>query len=95
MLVSYSLKKIFLFVYLWLCWIFVAASELSLAVNEQSLLSSCDAWASHSDGFSCCGARALGHTGFSFRWLLSLWSMGSWAHGLLIPVASPVVEHGL
>ena len=65
MLVSSSLKEFFLFVCLWLRWIFVAASELSLAVNEQSLLSSCSAWASHFGGFSRCGARALGHAGFS------------------------------
>ena len=29
--------------------------------DEQGLLSSCSAWASHCGGFSCCGARALGH----------------------------------
>ena len=28
--------------------------------GEQSLLSNCDAWPSHCDGFSCCGAQALG-----------------------------------
>ena len=61
MLVSSSLKEFFLFVCLWLRWIFVAASELSLAVNEQSLLSSCSARASRFGGFSRCGARALGH----------------------------------
>ena len=31
--------------------------------GKQGLLSSCSAWASHWGGFSCCGARVLGHTG--------------------------------
>ena len=30
-----------------------------------TLLSSCDAQVSHCSGFSCCGAWALGHVGFS------------------------------
>ena len=45
-------KKKKAFVYLWLRWIFVAASEVSLAVNERGLLSGCGAWASHFGGFS-------------------------------------------
>ena len=56
----------------------------------------CDAWVSHSSFFSCCGARALGHTSFSIwgTWLHSfssrvlecrLSSCGTWAkllHGV-------------
>ena len=33
--------------------------------GEQGLLSSCDTWASYCGGFSCCGARAREHMGFS------------------------------
>ena len=33
--------------------------------GERGLLFHCSAWASHCGGFSCCGARALGHAGFS------------------------------
>ena len=32
--------------------------------GERGLLFHCSAWASRCGGFSCCGARALGHTGF-------------------------------
>ena len=56
-----------LFIYyffLWPHWIFVATHGLSVAA-ERGLLSSCGVWASHCGGFFCCGARALGHAGFS------------------------------
>ena len=33
--------------------------------REQQLFANCSVWASHCGGFSCCTARALGHTGFS------------------------------
>ena len=33
--------------------------------GEQGLLTSCGAWASHGNGFSCCRAQALGLVGFS------------------------------
>ena len=33
--------------------------------DEQGLLSSCRAWASHCDGSSCCGAQALERLGSS------------------------------
>ena len=60
----------FLFIYFWLCWIFVALS----GSIEWRLLSNCGAWASHCSGFSCCRAQAPGHTGFS--------SCGTWAQSL-------------
>ena len=41
---TYSL--FFFLIYLWLCWVFVAAHGLSLVAVT--------------GGFSCCGARALG-----------------------------------
>ena len=40
---------IYLFIYFWLHWVFVAA---------HGLFSSCGVWASHCGGFSCCGAWA-------------------------------------
>ena len=54
--------------------------------DEQGLLSSCSAWASHCGGFSCCGARALGHAVVS--------GCGTWAqlpHGIW-DLARPGVE---
>ena len=56
--------------YFWLCWVFVAVCRLSLVAASRAY-SSFGAQASHCSGFFCCGARALGHTGFS--------SCGSWA----------------
>ena len=56
--------------HLWLWWVF-AAARLSSSFGEQELLSSFSAQASHCDGFSCCRARALAHTGCR--------SFGSWA----------------
>ena len=48
-----------LFIYFWLCWVFVAARGLSQLRRAGATLR-CDARASHCGGFSCCGARALG-----------------------------------
>ena len=47
------------------------SSLLSQAVSsgEQGLLVSCDAWASHSGGFSCC----------------RVWALGSWASIVVVP----------
>ena len=45
--------NIILFIYFWLCWVFLAR-----AVSRG--YSSCGAWASHCSGFSCCAARTLG-----------------------------------
>ena len=42
-------------VYLWLCWVSVAAG----------LFSSCSPQASHGCGFPCCGAQSLRHLGFN------------------------------
>ena len=55
----------------WLCWVFVAASRLSLVVVSCGATLCCGARASHCGGFSCCGAQALEHLSFS--------SCGSWA----------------
>ena len=49
-----------LFIYFWLCWVFIAVCELFSSCREQELLSSCGVWASHHSGFSCCGAQVLG-----------------------------------
>ena len=57
--ISFPLIKIF---YLWLCWVFVAVQPFSRC-SEQGLLLSCGTWTSPWDGFSCCGAWALGHVG--------------------------------
>ena len=51
-------ELICLFIYFWLCWVFVAMCRLSLVVA--------------SGGYSL-----LRCVGFSLRWLLLLWSMGS------------------
>ena len=48
--------KILLFIYFWLCWVFLAARKLSL-VAERELLC-CSAQASHC-GSSSCGTQAL------------------------------------
>ena len=50
---------IYLFIYFWLSWVFVAAHRLSLVVVRRATIR-CGAWASHCGGFSCCRARALG-----------------------------------
>ena len=52
-------NKFILFIYFWLCWVFVAARGLSLVAASGATLC-CGARASHCGGFSCCGARALG-----------------------------------
>ena len=46
----------YLFIYLWLCWIFIAVRRLSLVVVRGLLIC---------DGFSCRRAKALGRVGFS------------------------------
>ena len=45
---------VYLFIYFWLRWVFVAARGLSLAAVGGGYSSS------RCTGFSCCGARALG-----------------------------------
>ena len=49
---------VFLFLFFWLCWVFVAVCGLSLAAATR-------------------GYSSLRCAGFSLRWLLLLWSMGS------------------
>ena len=50
-------------IYLWLCWVFAAMRAFS-SCSEQELLSSYIVEASHCSCFSC-GARPLGHVGFT------------------------------
>ena len=52
-------KYIYLFIYFWLHWVFVAARGLSLVAASGSTLR-CGAKASHRGGFSYCRAQALG-----------------------------------
>ena len=49
--------KIYLFIYLWLCWVFVSVQGLSLVVAMGATLHR-GARASHYRGLSCCGAQA-------------------------------------
>ena len=46
-------KFIYLFIYVWLRWVFVAARGLFLVVASGGY-SSCGAWATHCGGFSYC-----------------------------------------
>ena len=62
-LVCIFLKNTYLFIYLWLCWVFIAVCELSLVVVSR-------------------GYSSLRCVGFSLRWLLLLWSLGSGCAGL-------------
>ena len=58
--VLFFYKFISLCIYLWLCWVFLAARGLSLVVVSGGYSLRCSAPASYGSGFSCCGARALG-----------------------------------
>ena len=55
-----------LFTYLFICFFAVLGLHccmgFSPVVMSGRLLSSCGMWASHCNGFSCCGAGSLGHT---------------------------------
>ena len=84
--------KIHLFIYLfmWLCWVFVAARRLSLVAVSGGTLR-CGVWASYCSGFSFGGAWALG-TWASVSAVHGLSSCGTWA---LRCVGSVVVAHGL
>ena len=55
-------SQIYLSIYFWLHWVFVADHGLSRC-GEWELLSVCSGWASHLSGFSCCRAQALGGVG--------------------------------
>ena len=48
----------FIYLFIWLHWVLVAACGLSL-VAARGVTLSCGARVSHRGGFSCCGARAL------------------------------------
>ena len=56
---SFFLSKFILFIYFWLCQVFIAVHGLSLVVASRGY-SSLWCKASHCGGFSCCRARALG-----------------------------------
>jgi len=49
-------KYIYIFIYFWLCWVFIDAYGLSLVVVSGGY--SLGAWTSHCGDF-CCGAQAL------------------------------------
>ena len=72
----YLFKKIF--IYLWLCWVFVAMCRLSPVGGEQGATPCCGAWASHCRGLSL---RSTGsrHAGLSScgTWAQQLWLVGS------------------
>ena len=61
-------KKINLFIYFGLRWVFVAVRGLSLVATRGAALC-CSAWASHCGGFSCFRARALGAEA-QYLWLM-------------------------
>ena len=54
---------IYLSIYFWLHWVFVAAHGLSLVAVSGGATLRCGARASHRGGLSCCGAQALGTRG--------------------------------
>jgi len=48
-----SFFKIILFIYFWLCWVFIASRAISLTVaSEGYSVAGVHAWASHCGGFS-------------------------------------------
>ena len=51
--------------YFWLCWVFVSVHGLSLVAASGGATLRRSVRASHCGGLSCCGARAVEHTGFS------------------------------
>ena len=65
---------LFIYFYLGLCRVFVAALGLSVVVTSRGYSFLRCAQASHCDSFSCCGAQALG-TRASFFWTLE---SGDW-----------------
>ena len=50
---------VYLFIYFWLRWVFIAVRGLSLIAARGATLH-CGVWASHCGGLSCCGSWALG-----------------------------------
>ena len=69
MIVSFFKRQ--LYVFFLIKNFFLAALSLCCCLwaffscSKRGLLSSCSVWASHCDGFSCCRAQALEHSGFS------------------------------
>ena len=53
-------KLIYLLIYFWPRWVFIAAHRLSLVAASGGYSSLWCAGSSHCNGFSCCGAWALG-----------------------------------
>ena len=66
---------LFIWLALYLCCCMWAFSSC----REWEILSSCGAWASHCDGFSCCGFRTLEHrfssSGIWVQLLCGLWNL--------------------
>ena len=58
--VFFLIYFIYLFIYFWLHWVFVAAHGLFSDCGERGLLFVGGARISHCGGFSCCGAQAVG-----------------------------------
>ena len=48
------------FIYLWLCWVFVAARAFLYWLEVEATLP-CGVWVSHCGNISCWGSWALGH----------------------------------
>ena len=69
---------IYLFIYFWLHWVFVAVCGHTLQLQRVGATLRCGAQASHCGDFSCCGARALG-VWASVVVAHRLSSCGSWA----------------
>ena len=61
---SFSFLKKNLFIYLWLCWVFVAARGLSLVAASGATVC-CGAWASHCGGFSLLRSTGSRRAAFS------------------------------
>ena len=56
----FKINLFILFIYFWLCWVFIAAHRLYLWLQRAGVTLCCGVRASHCSGFSCCGAWALG-----------------------------------
>ena len=72
-------EQFYLFIYVWLCWVFVAAYRFFSGCGERGLLSSCGAQTLGRSGFSPCGCRALEHrlgsSGTRASLLCRLWGL--------------------
>ena len=83
-----------LFIYFWLCWVFVAVLRLSLAVASGGCS---PRWATGSGahGLSSCGSWALGHTGSAVVALghLGIRAQQLWFTGFS-SCGSRALEHG-